>query len=99
MGLKIGTLFLFPDEEEEEQGNIEIEIIEEISNEENGLINYTFNPEDEIGVGGLKTKFRNNVEAIKTLKVIEKENRLATREEQSILARYVGWGGGMPPGL
>ncbi|MGB4352646.1 MAG: hypothetical protein WBJ01_09705, partial [Tissierellaceae bacterium] len=78
--------FLFPDEEEEEQGNIEIEIIEEISNEENELINYTFNPEDEIGVGGLKTKFRNNVEAIKTLKVIEKENRLATREEQSILA-------------
>lgn len=85
--------FLFPDEEEEEQGNIETESIEEISNEENELINYTFNPEDEIGVGGLKTKFRNNVEAIKTLKVIEKENRLATREEQSILARYVGWGG------
>ncbi|ERI90691.1 helicase protein [Clostridiales bacterium oral taxon 876 str. F0540] len=56
-------------------------------------INYKYNPEDEIGVGGLKTKFRNNVEAIKTLKVIESENRLATKDEQKILAKYVGWGG------
>lgn len=56
-------------------------------------INYKYNPEDEIGVGGLKTKFRNNVEAIKTLKVIEGENRFATTEEQKILAKYVGWGG------
>jgi uncharacterized protein YqiB (DUF1249 family) len=56
-------------------------------------INYQFSPEDEIGIGGLKTKFRANVEAIKTLKVIETENRMATDKEQSILARYVGWGG------
>ncbi|HAE60793.1 MAG TPA: hypothetical protein DCG38_00415, partial [Eubacteriaceae bacterium] len=56
-------------------------------------INYQFSPEDEIGIGGLKTKFRANVEAIKTLKVIEAENRMATDKEQSILARYVGWGG------
>lgn len=88
------TLFPFlDDEEEEKEESIETESIEEISKEESHLINYKFNPEDEIGVGGLKTKFRNNVEAIKALKVIEKENRLATREEQSILARYVGWGG------
>ncbi len=56
-------------------------------------INYQFSPEDEIGIGGLKTKFRANVEAIKTLKVIEVENRMATDKEQSILAKYVGWGG------
>lgn len=56
-------------------------------------INYRYSLEDEIGVGGLKTKFRNNIEAIKTLKVIEEENRLATPEEQKILAKYVGWGG------
>lgn len=57
------------------------------------LINYRYNPEDEIGVGGLKTKYRHNVEAIKVLKVIEDEDRLATSEEQRILARYAGWGG------
>ena len=42
---------------------------------------------------GAKTKYRNNVEAIKLLKKIESEMRLATSEEQIILARYVGWGG------
>lgn len=61
--------------------------------EKSQKINYRYSPDDEIGVGGLKTKFRNNVEAIKTLKVIEEENRLATSDEQKILAKYVGWGG------
>ncbi len=49
--------------------------------------------DDNLGHGGAKTKFRGNVEAIKTLQAIELENRLATPEEQEILARYVGWGG------
>ena len=49
--------------------------------------------DDDLGVGGTKTKFRNNVEAIKTLKKIESEDRLATPEEQEVLSRYVGWGG------
>jgi len=82
------TFFSFPDYEEEEE-SIETENIEEISNEQNELINYKFNPEDEIGVGGLKTKFRNNVEAIKTLKVIEKVNRLATKEVQSGIIAFI----------
>ncbi|TYQ17827.1 UNVERIFIED_CONTAM: N12 class adenine-specific DNA methylase [Acetivibrio alkalicellulosi] len=56
-------------------------------------LNYKFSTEHEIGIGGLKTKFRNNIDAIKTLKVIEEENRLASNEEQKILAKYVGWGG------
>ena len=43
--------------------------------------------------GGAKTRFANNVEAIKLLKAIEKENRTATPEEQEVLAKYVGWGG------
>lgn len=34
-----------------------------------------------------------NIEAIKTLKQIEKEERLATSEEQEILSKYKGWGG------
>lgn len=38
-------------------------------------------------------KFNDNITAIKTLKQIESENRLATPEEQEILSKYVGWGG------
>ena len=40
-----------------------------------------------------KEKFRQNVEAIRTLEKIESEHRIATPEEQEILAKYVGWGG------
>lgn len=47
----------------------------------------------ELGAGGLKTKFRDNIAAIETLKKIERENRLASPDEQVILAKYVGWGG------
>lgn len=57
------------------------------------LINYKNNSENQVGIGGLKTKFKNNIEAIKILKDLEKEDRLATHEEQNVLARYVGWGG------
>lgn len=49
--------------------------------------------DDHLGAGGAKTKFRNNVAAIQTLRKIESEGRLATPEEQEILSRYVGWGG------
>ena len=49
--------------------------------------------DEHIGEGTKSERFRNNIEAIKTLKVIESENRLATPEEQAILAKYVGWGG------
>ena len=48
---------------------------------------------DELGIGTPKEKFRWNVEAIQTLQKIEAEERMATAEEQEILARYVGWGG------
>ncbi|MBF8984793.1 DEAD/DEAH box helicase family protein, partial [Lutibacter sp. B2] len=57
------------------------------------FLNYHYSLDDEIGIGGLKTKFRANIEAVKTLKAIEEDNRLATPDEQCILARYVGWGG------
>lgn len=49
--------------------------------------------DDKLGEGGAKTKFRANVEAIKTLKAIEADGRTATPEEQEILSKYVGWGG------
>lgn len=47
----------------------------------------------DLGVGTKKQKFQKNIEAIKILKKCDKENRFATKEEQKILAEYVGWGG------
>ena len=38
-------------------------------------------------------RLKNNIEAINVLKVLEKENRSARKEEQEILAKYIGWGG------
>ena len=49
--------------------------------------------EDALGVGGAREKFRNNMAAIHLLHELELEHRLATPEEQEVLARYVGWGG------
>ena len=46
-----------------------------------------------LGVGALKEKYERNINAIRTLKQIESENRFATKEEQEILSQYVGWGG------
>ena len=45
-----------------------------------------------LGEGGAKAKFRANIEAIKTLKTLEKENRPATADEKETLSKYVGWG-------
>ena len=47
----------------------------------------------QLGVGTPSEKFAANAAAIRTLKQIENENRLATPEEQETLSRYVGWGG------
>ena len=49
--------------------------------------------DDNLGEDGAKTKFKNNLLAIQTLKQIESEDRTATPEEQKILSKYVGWGG------
>ena len=43
--------------------------------------------------GGAKTRYSWNVEAIKTLKRIESEDRQASPDEQAVLSKYVGWGG------
>ena len=48
--------------------------------------------DDNLGDGGAKTKFRANIEAIKTLKTLEAEKRPATAEEKETLSKYVGWG-------
>lgn len=48
--------------------------------------------DDNLGDGGAKSKFRANVDAIRTLKAIEAEKRPATAEEKETLSKYVGWG-------
>ena len=49
--------------------------------------------DDDLGAGGPKAKFKANMEAIRLLKELEHDQRLATPEEQEVLSRYVGWGG------
>ena len=55
--------------------------------------NFRLSSVKDIGAGGAKTKFRDNIAALELLHQLEAEKRQATPTEQSILARYVGWGG------
>lgn len=48
---------------------------------------------DEIGKGGQKTKFKNNVAAIRVLKYLTASAAIASRDDQAKLAKFVGWGG------
>lgn len=47
---------------------------------------------EDIGKGGLTKKYRDNIAAIKILKALDAEGRVATPEERKSLAKYVGWG-------
>ena len=47
----------------------------------------------ELETGTIREKCWKNILAIETVKQLEKEQRQATKEEQNILADYVGWGG------
>ena len=49
--------------------------------------------DNDLGVGTPGQRYANNVAAIRLLKRLEAESRLATPEEQGVLSRYVGWGG------
>lgn len=53
---------------------------------------YHFDP-DNVVVDGAAARCDANIAAIETLLKIESEKRLATPEEQKIMARYSGWGG------
>ncbi len=48
---------------------------------------------DQNELGGAKTRFRNNVEAIKLVNKLYSDNRNPTEEEKKVLAKFVGWGG------
>lgn len=56
-------------------------------------LNYHYSPDHHLYDGGPKTKCKNNIEAIRLLKELQAQGRIATAEEQITLARFVGWGG------
>lgn len=58
-----------------------------------GSRNYSIPQSVDIDAGGVKTKYKNNIAAIKLIKQLEAENRMATPSEQEVLSRYAGWGG------
>ena len=67
-------------------------IINEISKTNQDKINYHIK-DNALGEGTPKEKVRRNIEAIKLLKELEDDKRLANQEEQEILSQYIGWGG------
>ena len=54
--------------------------------------NHRISDADRIGEGPPRQKFRQNIEAIRTLRALEAESRPATPDEKTKLVRYVGWG-------
>ena len=82
------------EEIEEEEVTAEEDIPESQEQEKAVLEPHNFRIQDnDLGAGGPKAKYKANMEAIHLLQTLEKEERLATPEEQEILSRYVGWGG------
>ncbi|EDX9540767.1 helicase [Salmonella enterica] len=55
--------------------------------------NFRLNAITDLGAGGAKTKFKDNIASLELLKELESNKRQASPDEQAILARYVGWGG------
>ena len=56
--------------------------------------NYRITADDQLGSGGARTKYADNIAAIRLLKRLQETGaRTATPDEQKILVRYVGWGG------
>ncbi|MBP8291321.1 MAG: DEAD/DEAH box helicase family protein, partial [Caldilineaceae bacterium] len=56
-------------------------------------IDYQITDEDGLeSFGGPKTRYKSNIDALRLLKQLESEGRLATPAEQKILARFSGWG-------
>lgn len=93
----------------DEEQQIDNELLNNISKKSsanNKMQDFVLNPEipekdrnnyiiknNDLGIGLPSEKIQRNIEAIKILKLCEDEQRLATLEEQEVLAQYVGWGG------
>lgn len=83
-------LFDQPPAEQADQRDVEVKQARE---SKPAGANYKITDLTKLGEGGQKTKYRNNVAAIKLLNELQEAGRQATAEEQDTLARYVGWGG------
>ena len=55
--------------------------------------NYRLTDENFEYSTGAKTRYRQNIEAIKLMQELRREGRIATDEEKQVLSKYVGWGG------
>ncbi len=74
-------------EQPQEENEHNEQVVEEHFNTNlSGLVDYD-------NLGGAKTKFRNNIIAINTLKDLERSQKTPTEEDKRKLAKYVGWGG------
>ncbi|SHE49595.1 Adenine-specific DNA methylase, N12 class [Tissierella praeacuta DSM 18095] len=102
IGTKQMTLMDMLGKDETMPGKDEIFQVEEIQKTKEELqqeesytnippVNYKITREEEALPPSERLK--NNIEAIEVLKLLEEEHRYATKEEQDILSRYVGWGG------
>ena len=65
-------------------------IEEEADNTKNTNLNGVL---DQSELGGAKTRFRNNVAAIRLVNKLYAENRNPTEAEKKVLSQFVGWGG------
>ena len=74
----------------EEDASHTQEMVESVADQKKRNFHYNL---WEVEKGGAKTRYQWNIDAIRTLKQVESENRLATTEEQKILSKFVGWGG------
>lgn len=68
--------------------DVEPVIVQDNSNNHNFRIT-----DNTLGIGTRSQRYRNNIEAIRLLKQLESENRIANPAEKEILSKYVGWGG------
>ena len=84
---------IYQDEKQEQVETNAINAVEELKEETTKeKINYHIE-NNLLGEGTPKEKVRRNIDAIKLLKKLEEENRFANKEEQQVLAQYIGWGG------
>ena len=83
----------FAERSYEKKSSLEKQFEDRLQNLRSKQRSGNFRFEEELPKGGQKTRYQWNVEAVRLLRQIEGEERAATKEEQKILARYVGWGG------
>ena len=48
---------------------------------------------DQTDLGGAKTRFKNNVAAIRLINFLDERGAMATDSEKKVLSQFVGWGG------